>query len=145
MEKYGSSVNGYERIGTDSNGFKLGKEHGVNLFVSVGICCYPFMLEPSGSVFIPFFLQWKSADTNRYEQTRTDWITNRLVPFLSHYLCRRNPLTTPQRLQRRAIERHVRLNPRGHTERCGHPLAGVRGQLVAVVRRAEQRVHGAGN
>jgi hypothetical protein len=55
-EKNGSRVNGYERIGTDKNGFDPGKEHGVNLFLAVGICCYPFMLEPSGSVFIPFFL-----------------------------------------------------------------------------------------
>ena len=67
MEKCGSSVNGYERIGTDRNGFDPGKEHGVNLFLSVGICCYPFMLEPSGSVFIPFSpagqngYQWKNT------------------------------------------------------------------------------------
>ena len=54
-EKNGSRLNGYERIGTDRNGFDPGKEHGVNLFLSVGICCYPFTMEPSGSVFIPFF------------------------------------------------------------------------------------------
>jgi hypothetical protein len=54
-EENGSSLNGYERIGTDRNRFNPDEKHGVNLFLSVGICCYPFMLEPSGSVFIPFF------------------------------------------------------------------------------------------
>ena len=67
-EENGSSLNGYERIGTDRNGFNPGKEHGVNPFLSVGICSYPFMLEPSGSVVIPF----SPVEHSGYQRIKAD-------------------------------------------------------------------------
>ena len=80
MEKSGSRLNGYERIGTERNGFDPGKEHGVNPFFSVGICCYPFTLDPSDSVFIPFFSRGEQriptetggSCLNGYERIGTD-------------------------------------------------------------------------
>ncbi len=99
-------MNGQERI-------QSGEQHGANPFLSVGVRLYPFTLEPSGSVFIPCFLQRITAETggssvNGYEPIRTEKNGfnpesntelirfsllvsvrirsrgNRLVPFLSH-------------------------------------------------------------
>jgi hypothetical protein len=75
-ETGGSSLNGYEPIRTEKNGFNLGVQHAANPFFSVAVCSYPFTLEPSGSVSIACFFSADNSGNWRFKPERIRTNTN---------------------------------------------------------------------